>query len=173
MLNDKLIEIGKFIEQQIVAELLAQDHKATGTLINSITSELKDEVNAKVIQIFLADYGKFVEFGVAKERVPFTTPSGRGGTSKYITALINWAQIKFGMDAKKAKGFAFALAHKHRYITGIPVAGESHKFFLKKAIDKSKDEITARINEAVDSDIKITFDNILEKARQKFEAARI
>lgn len=107
-------------------ELLAQGHKATGALIDSAESKIAyEDATRLVIDIYFNDYWVYVNHGVTANRIPYRPrkrgEAARGGTSKYIEALIEWAKV-IGIPANEAKGFAFAVAKKHS-IEGMPTNG--------------------------------------------------
>ena len=89
--------IGAYIKALIV-ELALQGHNATGTLINSITTNVLSAPNASILFGEFVYYGRFVDLGkTGARRVP-------------IDALIKWIKQKgFESVAKKIRGMAFAI----------------------------------------------------------------
>jgi hypothetical protein len=104
-----LQEIEKLIKDSVVKELLAQKHKATGNLVNSVTVKaLQERDKLYIIEEHLF-YGGFVDRGRA---------AGKKGVP--IDALKDWVMIK-GManDEKKARSIAWAIQTKIKQ-EGIP-----------------------------------------------------
>ena len=115
--------VADFFQEELKKELEAQGHRDTGSLIDSINYEIlidSQEVNIVFSYLF---YGDIVNDGVPAANIPFTPPSGRGGTSKYIEALKNWASRR---GFKKPLSAAFAIAAKHKK-EGMPTKN-SYKF---------------------------------------------
>jgi hypothetical protein len=116
---EKLVEAGKI-------ELTQQGHRATGSLVESLEAKIISEDLDKLVGVIMAeDYGLIVDQGVKASRVPFsgTGGSGENQRSKYIEALLRWAQIvRPSLREKERKSFVFAVAHKHRK-EGIPTGG--------------------------------------------------
>ena len=104
-------------------ELLRQGHKATGSLIKSVEPKVASTQLTKMVGVILAnDYGLIVDGGVKASRVPFSGVGG-GGTSQYIQALIEWANIvRPSLTDEETKSFVFAVANTHRR-EGIPTNG--------------------------------------------------
>lgn len=122
-IQEKIQEGLEFLKQQIIDEVTAQGHVATGSLIKSIELEVNDLGVEIVGQILLPQYAIYLDKGVSADRILFGGSTGQGGKSKYITALINWAKIKHPeFSDRQAKGFAFAVANKAKQ-EGHPTKG--------------------------------------------------
>lgn len=91
-------------------ELKAQGHKDTGTLIQSLRSEVSNRLNEKVsISYFSEQYGIYVDKGVKAANVKY---------SPYV--LLDWAARKRpSLSQKELLGFVVATKKKHEK-TGIP-----------------------------------------------------
>ena len=148
-------EIDKVLKE-LQTELLQQGHKATGALIESAEQKTAfEDATRLVIDIYFNDYWVYVNNGVAANRIPYTPrrrgEAARGGTSKYIEALISWAKI-IGIPDNEAKGFAFAVARKHS-MEGMPTRS-SYRYssngrrtnFLGFVTDGIEERIAAAIN---------------------------
>ena len=121
------------------SQLERLNHRMTGELIESIESRIQTTVTGATLEIWLNDYGMALNNGVPPDRIPYTPPTGRGGTSKYIQGLQRFAQLKMGIsDAKKALGVAFAIATKHKQ-RGMPLAGPSQ--FIETTLELEKNNI--------------------------------
>jgi len=70
--QSKLKKLGTFLVTELSKELLAQGHKATGKLINSIESDAVISPDKATLQISFEDYGIFVDSGRKKggKKVP-------------------------------------------------------------------------------------------------------
>lgn len=112
------------IVKGLKTEIVQQGHRASGSLAASIEATYPGDNDLELFaQILANDYWVFVDSGVAASRIPYTPGQGRGGTSKYIGALIDWAKIvRPGIGDKGAKSFAFAIAAKHAR-EGMPTRG--------------------------------------------------
>lgn len=145
----------EFLKEQIIQEITAQGHVATGNLVSNVEVIVEDLGTKIVGRILLPQYAIYLDKGVSAARIPFGGSTGKGGTSKYITALINWAKIKRpGLSDKEAKGFAFAIAHKAKR-EGHPTSGSysytqngRRKEWSRYAIDNN----LSRVEEILDLD---------------------
>jgi hypothetical protein len=134
-------------------ELRQQGHRATGSLEDSLTFEIKDSDKDGLLgTIFGNDYWRPLDTGVAASRIPYSPGKGRGGTSKYIQALIEWAAVvRPELDERERKGFVFAVATKASR-EGNPTKG-SYSFsrngartgFVERTINKHIDSLAASI----------------------------
>lgn len=135
-------------------ELNQQGHRATGSLENSLTFEIKDSDSDGFLGvIFGNDYWEALETGVAASRIPYTPGKGRGGTSKYIQALIEWAGVvRPELDEKERKSFVFAVATVASR-EGNPTRGSysfsrngERKNFVQRTIDKHINILSANLS---------------------------
>jgi hypothetical protein len=93
-------------------ELQEQGHTLTGKLEKSLRVEISISLNSFVGKVYVSDYGIILDKGVKANKIPYRKGSG-AKTSKYIEALTKYFQLR-GLDFKKAKGAAFATAHKQK-----------------------------------------------------------
>lgn len=149
-----------------MVELNRQGHRLTGDLINSVENRLHEVLDSLGIEGRVLSYGRFMETGVTKENIPFSGTGG-GGKSKYITGLINWAQIKFGLSALKAKGAAFAIAKNHLK-SGMPSRGKAFTGFITKALANRVEQITKDLFEANGGQLSFLVDNMVARQQQNF-----
>jgi hypothetical protein len=142
------------IVKELKHEALQQGHRATGSLIDTIEWKItKEESESFVATIFANSYWVYVENGVTAAKIPYTVGGRRrGGTSKYIEGLKNWAKVvKPELNEKQALGFAFAVARKHKK-EGMPTRG-SYSFsrngrrlgFVQNIIENHVDKILAKV----------------------------
>ena len=148
-------------------ELVRQGHRLTGNLINSVESRLVEVLGSLGVEGLVLTYGRFIEEGVSKDKIPYSGRSGRGGKSKYITGLINWVKIKFSLDARRAKGVAFAIATNHLK-TGMPSRGEAFTGFVTKALNNKVEQITRTLFEANGGQLGFLVDNMITRQQKNF-----
>ena len=153
------------MDKEIVDELVRQNHRLTGALINSVESRLHEVLDSIGVEGRVLSYGRFIETGVDKGNIPFSGSRGKGGKSKYITGLINWVQIKCSLDAKRAKGVAFAIANKHLK-TGMPSRGKAFTGFITKALDNKIEEVTRLLFEANGKQLEFLVENMLSRQQK-------
>jgi hypothetical protein len=97
--------------------------------------------------IYVLESAVILNYGVTANRVPFGG-SGRGGKSKYIQALLDWAaNIKPNLSDKERKSFVFAVAKKAKK-EGHPTNGSyaftkngRRKDWIKYSIEMNSDNI--------------------------------
>lgn len=150
----------QWLASEIEDELVQQGHKVgSGDWLGSdIDRKVIEQGDTLRLQLWMRDYARYVDRGVAKENIPFTPPSGRGGTSKYISALEQWAARR-GMDNPLRA--AFAIAHKHKQ-EGMPTA-KSRKFSTTgKRTDFLNDAVT-RNEDTIEQKLFILFGDMIEK----------
>lgn len=173
IIESALASIGDFLRREFISELISQGHKLTGALIDSIENEVKRLVDRIELEGRMNFYGRFIDTGVGAGNIPFSGTGG-GGKSKYITGLINWVKIKFAVDAKKAKGIAFAIAHTHRKV-GMP--SSSGRFapektsFLTKTLDQNEDRINRTIEDATTQQLEVLLTNVIRGSQKHFKLA--
>lgn len=101
------------LQTDLRKELKAQGHYLTGRLHDSIEYEISAEGDVVRAVMECEDYGLAMEFGVPKERIPYTPGSGSGGTSQYIQGLIRFWNLR-GVTGREGVRAAFATAAKHK-----------------------------------------------------------
>jgi hypothetical protein len=119
-------QIGKLIVDELRRQYRIQGHNLTGKLIASIEDKVTLTVTGAKVQVLIVDYGVIVNNGTPASRIPYTPGRGRGGTSKYIQGLQNFARLRMGLSAREALSVAFAIARKQSR-EGMPTRG-SFKF---------------------------------------------
>ena len=119
--------IGDYLLGKLRVEFVQQGHNLSGSLITSLEVVVVPVNNGFALQFLANDYGVILNNGVSAERIPYSpTPARRGGTSKYIQALIRYAQRRMQLRGKEATSAAFAIARKHAR-EGMPTRG-SYRF---------------------------------------------
>lgn len=122
-LTANLNDLGDFLANALAKELIAQGHRATGSLAKSIEYNVVAFRNTIALEISYLEYGRFVETGVSASRIPYGKKTG-AKTSKYIQALIEWVKIKRLATGLEAVGLAFGIARKHKQ-EGMPTRGSA------------------------------------------------
>lgn len=164
-LRSALVELSRELEEALAGELIRQGHKLTGSLIESIDVSISEKFDSLGLIGRFNDYGLVLDRGIPADRIPYTRGSPRGGKSKYITGLINWARIKFKVDLKRAKGIAFAVANIHLK-KGMPSRGAKFIGFQTKTLAAKERRIGQLIGDAAEKDIVILIDNMARDAQK-------
>lgn len=111
-------KIGEVLIDALGESLINQGHRHKGSLIRSMETRIQPDG----VQIWGNFYSKFLQTGVKKGRIPYRRGRDRGGTSKYIQALIAYFTAKG--KGSIAKQLAFATANKHAK-EGMPTSASS------------------------------------------------
>ncbi len=175
-------EIGKIAYQYVINEFKAQGHTLTGAFEQQVEFKVVDTISATFnadnsvttkrglrIDFLMPYYGRFVDTGVPASRIPFTdrkSGQGKGGTSKYIEALIRYAKLRMGASSQKeATQIAFAIARKHKK-EGMPTKASSRfsqTGLRTDFIDESKEamerELLAYVKDYAEAAVQILFQN--------------
>lgn len=152
--TNNIIEL---IKSKIVEEWTLAGHSMTGTFEESLEGKVESQDNNYVINIYGNEYGLYLSEGVEADNIPYTPKrrgQGSGGTSKYITGLKNWVQMKLGIsDDREALSIAFAIAHKHSE-EGMPVRnGQLGSKFLEETREKNQQEIDEEVQKLINQNI--------------------
>lgn len=158
MILEELKQLAQMQLKSFISQLEAQNHKASGKLIESLRYEVSKNLNAPItIKFFAEKYGIFVDKGVSAENVKY---------SPYI--LLDWAaDIKPSLSEKKRLSFVFAVRATHEK-TGIP-SPNSFSFskngerldWINKGIRKENDkEITLILSRFIDRIIQKSFQSL-------------
>jgi hypothetical protein len=159
--------VAKYLVEAIGENLVAQGHKRTGKLLNSIEFVVVNSLRELGFDIYMEHYGAIVDKGVEASRVPFTIGSG-AKKSKYIDALIKWAKtFSFITSQKEAKSFAFAVAIKHKK-EGIPTSG-SYAFsdtgertdFFTGVVEAKESIIEEMLLDIIGREVQIVLDDLI------------
>ena len=89
---ETLNKIADKVTVNLKAELKQQGHNLTNSLENSIGYELVSTLDAINYIFSYNEYGKYVNRGVKAKNIPYGGRTGRGGTSLYIQALIEYGK---------------------------------------------------------------------------------
>lgn len=121
LLQSKVQEILEFVRQELINEYEEQGHRMTGALADQMRVEITKLSDGVMGVIWINDYYKYLDKGVAANRIPFNPGSGKK-RSQYIEGLIQFFRIKLGLDGDEAKSAAFATAWKQKE-EGMPTRG--------------------------------------------------
>ena len=148
-----------FIAGQLTEELVRQGHKLTGSLIQSLDTKYKEGKRKDRIDFLMLKYGLYLNYGVKPERIPYTEDGPpRGGKSKYIQGLIEFAMKKFSLDKKAATSVAFAIAKKQKK-KGSPLSGKIG--FIDNVLEKDDDAILELISDYYEAVIELLINEYL------------
>lgn len=160
-----LNRVAAIIRKELTKEIIAQGHNLTGKLKDSIRQEIVKSGGDLSLDIFIEDYGIFVDRGVKASRIPYKPGSGRK-TSKYINGLMDFVRKRgLATGDKEVKNIAFAIAMKHKK-EGMPTRS-SRRFskngkrlnFVQEALDRVVDDILEVLGGALELDRTIIIDN--------------
>lgn len=142
-----------FIATILTDELIRQGHKLTGSLIHSLDSKFKEAKTKDRIDFLMLSYGRALNDGVKPNKIPYTIGGPpRGGKSKYIQGLIEFAMKKFSLDKKAATGVAFAIAKKQKE-KGSPLTGKIG--FIDNSLEANMDKIVELIQDYYEATIEL------------------
>lgn len=148
-LQAALEEYGNVIAEQYKSNLKANGHKATGNLINSITSHITVNGYEYAIELTLEDYYKYVEEG------------RRPGKFPPVDKILQWIKVKkilptpINGKLPTEKQLAFLISRK------IANEGIKGTYDLEKAIDTTINEWDEKITDALDMDVMNCIDEIM------------
>lgn len=133
--------------QEFEIELEGQGHAG---LIKTMEERIRVVEGEVTGEIYMAYYYQFVNNFTPPAKIPFSGRTGKGGTSKYIEALIRFFERK-GADNPKSAAFATAYTQKKE---GRPTKG-SYLFapngrrtgFLEYSLDKIEERIYNQLAE--------------------------
>lgn len=164
--------IGDWLKIRLANELRNQGHNLTGALITSLETKVEQSGQTLVIQMWGNDYGEIVNKGVPAARIPYT-PGGpkRGGTSKFIQALIRYAERRMGLQGKEAISAAFAIARKQKR-EGMPTRN-SYQYsnngrrtgWVDAALSENEAELNAFVDEWVSREVTLLIENFVKEIK--------
>lgn len=146
--------IGQFIINELGAELIKQQHRATGELIASLDYRAKN--NNTTLEILMNDYGAYVNRG-----------RRAGGKKVPIQALVDWIKVK-GIETnnKKAVSIAFAI-QKTIEKEGIPTRNSRKRGkrtgFVDDTLVRISNELNKLFLEATSKQVEIQIDNLVKE----------
>lgn len=159
---EQLVEIlSKFVFKQLTEELIRQGHKLTGALIDSFETRISQDSNKITIDFLMLNYGLSLNDGIKPAYIPYTIGGPpRGGTSKYIQGLIQFAKLKFQADQRRATQIAFAIARRQKE-KGYPLTGRIG--FIDNVLNADSDEFGQIIQDYFEESINLLFEEYLKQ----------
>lgn len=153
--------------EEMRAELVRQGHKASGKLMNSITSKVESFVGGASAEISYLFYGRFLETGLSASA--WRKPPGRAE----IAALISWIKRKRITPKTSYSSFAWGIATNRRKV-GYP-SPNSVKYskngkiinFQSIAIDNVEDSITKKIADFTEEQIEAFVINVITNTNKQ------
>lgn len=169
-----LDQLEKDLKRELLRTWREQGHHMTGAVVEQAEFVAQETANKLSFLVYMFPYGGYMETGVAASSIPFSKPTGRGGTSKYIQALISYAQKKMNLPAEKAKGVAFAIATKHKQ-EGMPTSASrrfsstgSRTGWITETMERNRSLIEARMFELLDEVFTVRFNNMIDENQKLF-----
>jgi hypothetical protein len=167
------------LSKALAEEWEAQGHKITGSIVDNIEYVVKQETNMLTLSGLMYPYGNIIAAGVKSENIPYSGRTGRGGTSKYITALQDYVKMRMHInDEKKSLSIAFAIAQTQKFsgsFMGMPTL-RSYSFsktgsrlrWIEEAFKHNEDLIIETIREMCFQLLSVDFDVLLTKWQKEF-----
>lgn len=157
MVNDGDIEVlGQFIINELGKELIKQNHRATGKLIESLDYTIEHKGDLFSLIVTALNYGEYVNTGRRKgaKRVP-------------IPVLVEWIRQKgIATNNQKILGIAFAIREKI-YQEGSPTNNRTRKYgkgtgFVDDTLERINAEILRRMPDFLFKEIELSIDNLVK-----------
>ncbi|MCK4815658.1 hypothetical protein KA005_07810 [bacterium] len=140
-----------------------------GKIVKEADFVVKETLSSWDMSIFMFPYGAIMETGTPSNKIPFSKPTGRGGTSKYIQALIGYAKKRMSLPDQQAKQVAFAIAMKQKQ-EGMPTR-DSFEYsstgkrtrWIQETMIRNRGKIQEILFRYMDVVISTTFENVVLK----------
>jgi len=143
--------ISDILIDAIRAEWVAQGHRLTGMFEQSLKATVTHGSSTIIRIVTDREYAGILNEGVPADRIPFSGYTGKGGTSKYIQGLTEYAKRRMGASDKDAISIAFAIAYKHKE-EGMPTVN-SAKFSKTGQRTKFLEAVDEKIRESLKQEI--------------------
>lgn len=141
--------LGELIKRAVADQWILKGHSLTGNYERSLEWEVTQEGDKIIGTLWGNHYGPIMNRGVRPERIPYSRGSG-AGTSKYITGLINYVQLRMGIGGKEGRSIAFAIANKHKQ-KGI-LGSEFLDIAIRDSQREIDEEVSKLINKLIDGE---------------------
>ena len=143
---DYFTEIGRKINEAIITEWQAQRHSLTGAFEKSMREndsvKVSQENGLIIVEGYGRDYWKYINFGVLASAIKYPFAPAR------IKGLTGYLKLKIGLDDKKARGMAYAVATKHKR-EGMPQPFATRTKFVDNALDRIAPELDKIIEKQI------------------------
>lgn len=166
----------KYLKKALLREWIAQGHHMTGAIVKEAEFVSETVANTLRLDLMIYAYGGIIETGTPAEKIPYSGRTGRGGKSKYITALIGYVQKRMRIgDLKQAKSIAFAIAETQRK-KGMPTPG-SFKYssstagrtgWIQEVFDSNANAVRDFMYRYVGVIFETRFENMITTYQRKF-----
>lgn len=169
-------ELERELKMELLATWRAQGHYMNGAVVESAEFVAERATDRFSVLVKMFPYAGYVDRGVPAAKIPFSQPSGRGGRSKYIQALIRYAEKKMGLPEREAKSVAFAIAMKQKR-EGMPTRA-SMRFsstgkrtgWIDETINRTRPMIDAMMDQFVGDAFVTAWENMIGKQQTKFQS---
>ena len=166
-LQVRLIE--KSIGGALAQSFISKGHNLTGALIRDmkfITDQSRFHLD---MEVWLNEYGAYLDQGVPASRIPFSPGSG-AGSSKYIEGLTKYVMLRMGIsDMKEAKSVAFSIAHTQKK-KGMPAkTGGKGTGWIDEALRANIPGIEALVLRWGRDNLEALFEILLTKYKHQFK----
>ena len=168
-------DLETFLRRELLKEWTAQGHYMNGKVVNEAEFVIEATMNTIRMDLFVPIHGAFMETGTPAEKIPYSGRSGRGGTSKYIQALMGYVQKRMAIsDMARQKSIAFAIAETQRK-EGMPTKG-SYQFsttgkrteWLQTVFDRNQNAIRDFLFRQMSVVLETRFENMITTYQRKF-----
>lgn len=149
--------IADYLKQQLQDKLIAQDHVASGKLLESIEVVVDKSKETWRIVGSSFYYGEDLDTG---------TPPGRWLDLKVI---IDWMISKrIAPTSKKARVNAAFAIRNSIYQKGTPTDGDPNKLrWISGTLEEEEGNVFELMEQAIASEISVIFDNMIEKTQKE------
>jgi hypothetical protein len=152
--------LGNFIIPLLTAELDRLDHKMDGNLEKSFEVKVVEKGGEVVVQFLMLNYALSLNYGIKPKKIPYTIGGApRGGKSKYIQGLIEFAKKKLKATKKNAKNIAFAIATKHKKV-GYTI-DKSKLGFMDNVLTAEQKKIVSIVQDYFEVSIELLIDDYI------------
>ena len=152
--------VTKIVVRELAVQWARNGHKLTNNLIDSIKVDITNQVSSVLIEVYMNDYGSYMDRGVKNTNIPYSGNGGGGGTSLYIEGLKKYAEMRMGLNGDEALRAAFAIATKHKQ-KGMPLRTNGNGTgWLTKSTDKIIPEVANVTSRWVGSIVDTTLEKI-------------
>lgn len=152
--------VTKIIVRELAIQWARNGHKLTNSLVDNIKVDIAQSATSVLIDVYMFNYGQYMDRGVPASSIPYQRGSGRG-RSLYIEGLKAYVERRMGISGDEALRVAFAIATKHKQ-RGMPLRTRGKGTgWITKGTDKIMPELLNLTGRYVGGVV----DGILEKVK--------
>lgn len=152
----ELENIGRFLVEQLTLELIRQDHKASGKLIQGLGYHvLQDSTGWELVVTSQEDYAQYVELGRRQGKMP------------PVQVIIDWVRRK-GLETgeKQIVNAAWAISKGiAKNGTRAEFQGINKRNFIENTINDTRRSVNEQISAASVKNAEIIIRNIIKESR--------